>query len=97
MKKIQLQPAEGIAIADPEAEIRVDKIGFGNVLILCEAEHMAVGVAHVIFHDSSQNAKTSIINPMAYGDLAVEGLIQQMLKTHEAYACLLYTSPSPRD
>ena len=23
---------------------------------------------------------------MTYGDLAVEGLIQQMLKTHEAYA-----------
>ena len=46
MKKIQLQPAEGIVIADPEAEIRVDKIGYGNVLVLCEAEHMAIG--HVL-------------------------------------------------
>ena len=96
MKKIQLQPAEGIAIADPEAEIRVDKIGYGNVLVLREAEHMAIGVAHVIFHDSTQNAKTSIINPMTYGDLAVEGLIQQMLKTHEAYAELTQETLAPR-
>ena len=96
MKKIQLQPAEGIAIADPEAEIRVEKIGYGNVLVLCEAEHMAIGVAHVIFHDSTQNAKTSIINPMTYGDLAVEGLIQQMLKTHEAYAELTQETLAPR-
>ncbi len=86
MKKIQLQPAEGIAIADPEVEIRVERIGYGNVLILCDAEHMAIGVAHVIFHDSTQSAKTSIINPMTYGDLVVEGLIKQILTSHEEFA-----------
>ena len=96
MKKIQLQPAEGIAIADPEVEVRVDRIGYGNVLILCEGEHMAIGVAHVIFHNSTQIAKTSIINPMTYGDLAVEGLIKQLLTTHEEFAELTQETLAPR-
>ena len=96
MKKIQLQPAEGIAIADSEVEIRVDRIGYGNVLILCEGESMAIGVAHVIFHNSTQIAKTSIINPMTYGNLAVEGLIKQLLTTHEEFAELTQETLAPR-
>ena len=96
MKKTHLQPAEGTATADSEVEIRVDRIGYGNVLILCEPEHMALGVAHVIFHDSSQNAKTSIISPMTYGDLVVEALIKQMLPTHESFADLTQETLTPR-
>jgi len=96
MKKLKLLPASGLACCDPEVELVIDKIGFGTCLLLCDPQTMAFGVAHPLFHDSSQFASTSILNPMAYADLVVDGLIDRLKHTHESFETLEKGAFAPR-
>ena len=85
MNKILLSVGEEGIVRDNETEIIINGVGYGNVLILCDAEYSVMGAAHALFHDSSQFSSTSIINPLIYGDLIVRQLLKKLVGAHESY------------
>ena len=78
MNKLQINPGEGAFISNPEREVVLEKIGFGVCLIVIRTSDWSKALCHIIFHNSAKISGTSKINPMSYGDTALNALIGEI-------------------
>ncbi len=80
---ITLGPSGCCAGECEQVEIKVNDIGFGVCLVLCDPELLTIAVAHVLFPDSADNTQGAIQYPVAYADTAVGALLAQLIEVEE--------------
>ena len=78
MNKLQINPGEGAFISNPDREVVLEKIGFGVCLIVIRTSDWSKALCHIVFHNSAKISGTSKINPMSYGDTALNALIGEI-------------------
>ena len=78
MNKLLIHPGEGVFVSNPDREVVLEKIGFGVCLIVIRTSDWSKALCHILFHNSAQISGTSKINPMSYGDTALNALISEI-------------------